>query len=83
MTRGVETDQDTGSGEVGKTPVPACRGTCGVVGGHECLFSRAETPGVGGANRQPDDIEEEVQHDDEGREVEHPFEEPSFRTISK
>lgn len=70
MAGRIETDQDTSSSQVGETPVPASRGTGSIVSGHEGLMSRPETPGLGGTDGQPDQVQEEVQHDKAGRDPE-------------
>lgn len=74
MAGRVKADQDTRGSKVGQTPVPSRRGPGPVIGGHEGFFGGAEAPGVGDADRQPDDVEEEVQKDDHRREVEDPTE---------
>jgi hypothetical protein len=73
MARGIEADQNPGSGEVGETPVPASRSTGAVIGGHEGLVSRAEAPGLGSANGQPNEVQEEINHDYSSGEPEHPL----------
>lgn len=70
VSRGVEADEHTRGGEVRQTPIPPCRRAGAVVSGHEGLMGRAEAPGVGGPDGEPDEIEEEVQKDDYRGEVE-------------
>lgn len=75
MSGRVEANQDTGRGHVGQTPVPTSRGTSPIVSGHESLLSSSETPSVGSPNREPDQVQEEIEHDHAGREPENIFEE--------
>lgn len=63
VARGIESDQNTSRSQVRQTPVPAFGSAGSVVGCHERLVGRAETPSVGSTNGQPDQVEEEVQHD--------------------
>lgn len=70
MARRIEANEHASRGQVRQTPVPARRGASAVVRGHEGFMGRPEAPGVGGSNGQPDDIQQEVEQDDHGREVE-------------
>ena len=75
MARGIKPNQNTRRGQVRQTPVPARRGAGAVVRRHEGFIGGAEAPGVGCADGEPDDVEEEVEEDDTGGEVEDPAEE--------
>lgn len=81
VARGVEADQNSGGGEIRETPVPALLEAGSVVGQHEGVVGRPKPPGVVGADGEPDKIHEEVQQDDERREVEDPSE--IFRYVSQ
>lgn len=63
MARRIEADEDTGRRKVREAPVPAGRGAGAIVGGHEGIVGRAETDGLGGADGEPDHVEEEVEDD--------------------
>ena len=64
VTGGIESDQDTSGSQVRQTPVPTFRCTGSVVGCHESLMGGTEAPGLGCSDGQPDEVQEEVQHDE-------------------
>lgn len=66
MARGIKANENTRRSQVRETPVPTIGGAGAVVSSHESLFSGAEAPGVGCPDGEPDEVEEEVQHDDGG-----------------
>lgn len=71
----VETDEDTGRGEVRETPVPARRSARSVVGGQEGIVGRAEAVlALAGCNGQPDHVQDKVEEDEGGGHVEDPLE---------
>jgi hypothetical protein len=42
-------------------------------------MSRAESPGLGSADRKPDEVQEEIEHDESGRDPEDILEVSSYR----
>lgn len=60
MTRGIEANQNSGSSEVRKAPVP-CRGSaCTIIRCHESVVSRTKAPSITSANWQPNKVQEEI-----------------------
>lgn len=78
MTGSIESNQDTGGGQVRKAPVPAVGGAGAVVSRHEGFVSSAESPGLGGADGKPDEVQEEVEHDEAGGDPEDILEVTSY-----
>lgn len=83
MAGRIKANQDASSSQVRETPVPARRGTGPIVGGHKSFMSRPETPSVGGTNRQPDHVQEEVEHHNAGREPENILEEARRQKVQQ
>lgn len=73
VARRIEANEDTGRRKVREAPVPARRGAGAIVGGHEGIVGRAETDGLGGADGKPNHVEDKVEEDRAGREIEDPF----------
>lgn len=72
VARRIEADEDTGRRKVREAPVPGRRGAGAIVGGHEGIVGRAETNGLAGADGEPNHVEDKVEDDRAGREIEDP-----------
>lgn len=70
MATGFETDQDTSRDIVGEHPIPDRWRACLICGLCKDPFCRLETIGLGHANWKPDDVQEEIEHDDASRQPE-------------
>jgi hypothetical protein len=78
MAGSIESNQDTSCGQIRKTPVPAIGCAGAVIGGHEGFVSSAESPGLGSADGKPDEVQDEVEHDEAGGDPEDILEVTSY-----